>query len=193
VIYRVPEPAVVDSNEMVDLDGVVALQMEYPDGPHDAETLLADPISGDLYIVTKSMTDGVSSVFRSSYPHETVAHRRLQEVARITFPGSRARDIAATGGDVSADGERIIIRTYTRAYAWSGRSGESLAHQLMTVPCPVSTVGYGLPFDQYESVALSADGKTYYTVSERAGQPVYRFSEMTRSIAESPTQPNVTK
>jgi hypothetical protein len=69
----------------------------------------------------------------------------------------------------------------------------SLAQQLMTVPCPVSTVGYGLPFDQYESVALSADGKTYLTVSVRAGQPVFRLRVMTRSIAESPTQPNVTK
>ena len=54
IIYRVPEPATASGSAQV--DGV--FRASYPDGAHDAETLLAAP-DGTLYIVTKGDTGEV--------------------------------------------------------------------------------------------------------------------------------------
>jgi hypothetical protein len=175
VVYRVEEPAVSASPQMRDLEGTKAFELVYPDGPHNAEVLLVDPRSGDLFIVTKDFDSGTSRVYRSSFPHDAGRRRLLEDVGRVQFPGSRARDIAATGGDVSSRGDRILIRTYTRTFVWSRNRDESLAHALMTVPCSTATVGFGLPIDQYESIAFSRDGQSYYTLGEGSGSPLYRF------------------
>jgi hypothetical protein len=176
VIYRVAEPVVTASAQMRDLEGTEAFELVYPDGPHDAEVLLADPRSGDLFIVTKDFDNGISGVYRSPYPQDSSERRLLEDVGRIEFPGSRARDIAATGGDVDAHGDRILIRTYTRAFLWSRGDDETIAHALGVAPCPVATIGFGLPVDQYESIAFSRDARSYFTVSEGARPALYRFA-----------------
>ncbi len=48
--FREPDPA----------DGTATafgVELVYPDGPHDAESLLSDPVSGDLFIVTKEQVN----------------------------------------------------------------------------------------------------------------------------------------
>src|SRR5204863_6202834 len=55
-VYRVAEP-VVDTSvtsppPLQTLTGVAKLTFAYPDGPHDAEALLVDPSSGEMFIVT---------------------------------------------------------------------------------------------------------------------------------------------
>jgi len=185
VVYRVEEPAVSANATLQDLEGTVSFELVYPDGPHDAETLLVDWRSGDLFIVTKDFGAGVSGIYRSAYPHDAESRRTLEAVGRIRFPGTRARDVAATGGDTNADGDRILIRTYTRAYTWSRRDGESLADALLTVPCPVPTVGFGLPVDQYESIAFSHDGGAYYTLSEGSRSSIYRFDARSNANAST--------
>ena len=50
-VYRVAEP-VVDSNESlveVTLSDVDSIKLQYPDGPRDAETLMVDPLTRDIY------------------------------------------------------------------------------------------------------------------------------------------------
>lgn len=52
VVYRVPEPAVSGSGTDT-LTEVDALHLRYPDGAHNAEAMLVDPITGELVIVEK--------------------------------------------------------------------------------------------------------------------------------------------
>ncbi len=47
------EPAWAGNARSGDFDGVEKFTLTYPDGSYDAEALLVDPISGDLFIVTK--------------------------------------------------------------------------------------------------------------------------------------------
>ena len=68
-VYRVAEPTVEgDASTPVTVDGVVAMALTYPDGPHDAETLLVDPATGDILVVTKAAAG--SGVYRAAAPHD---------------------------------------------------------------------------------------------------------------------------
>src|SRR5689334_130260 len=66
-LYRVAEPDVPATGPAVTtaLGGVETLHLTYPDGPHDAETLMVDPPTGDVVIVTKLLTGGTVGVYRA--------------------------------------------------------------------------------------------------------------------------------
>ncbi len=170
-VHRVPEP-------MIDLDGIPAsvtmtdydsFQFVYPDGPHDAETLLVDPATGDVYIVSKE-SDGRSRVFFAACPTDG-ATITLVEVASLQFgtsslPGS----MLATGGDVAPDGRKILIRTYSRAFMFLRPAGGSLADAFGEVPCAVPSPSEA----QGESIAFTGDGLGFHTLSEGLNQTVWR-------------------
>ena len=165
-VYRVAEP-VVDGRD-ASIGGVEVFQLVYPDGPHDCETLMVDPRSGDVFLVVKS-ADGVSPVFRARAPLHEGANA-LEEVARLTFgaeplPGGTL----TTGGDISASGDAVIIRTYGSAYLWRRGPGGSVAEALATPPCrlPLAREPQG------EAIGFAADGRGFFTVSEQAEQPIY--------------------
>src|SRR5436190_2052587 len=54
-VYRVPEPTVSDTQAAasVSLSGAVKFTFAYPDGPRNAESMFVDPLTRDLYIITK--------------------------------------------------------------------------------------------------------------------------------------------
>ncbi|MBW1685940.1 MAG: hypothetical protein JRS35_12865, partial [Deltaproteobacteria bacterium] len=124
-VYRIPEP-VVSGGGAIPLAGGVALEMVYPDGAHNAEVLLSDPRTGDLYIVTKNRANGVSGIYRYPFPHAAGSKVVLERVASHTFRGNTF-ERRATGGDISADGSEVVVRTYTRAYLWARAPGSTVA------------------------------------------------------------------
>jgi len=67
-VYRFPEPAVYSyqaSNPRVDpFVGTQAIELVYSDGSYNAEALMVDPITGDLFIATKNDTG--SRIYRAS-------------------------------------------------------------------------------------------------------------------------------
>ena len=70
-VYRVPEPAVSStvSSGAVSLGGAEKLTFTYPgDAKYDAESLIVDPVTGKLYIVTKELV-GREGVHRAGEPH----------------------------------------------------------------------------------------------------------------------------
>jgi hypothetical protein len=83
VIYRVDEAALASpQGKAVPAEGLRAV---YPDGPHDAETLLADPTSGDLFVITKEES-GPSLVFRLPAAASTEAPTTLELAAQLVLP-----------------------------------------------------------------------------------------------------------
>ncbi len=84
-----------------------ALTFTYPDGAHDAEALMVDPVSGDLVIVTKDWTlTGHSQVFRAPGDLAAGSTTVLEQVARLDLPFGTL----VTGADVSADGRVVALR-----------------------------------------------------------------------------------
>jgi hypothetical protein len=166
-VYRIaePDPGLGDAT----ITDVATLTLAYPDGPHNAETLLSDPRSGDLYVVTKTES-GSSGVFRAAFPHDEGATIELEAVATIALPSGARGSTLATGGDISAAGDLVAIRTYANAWAWRRGSDATIAEAFETEPCPLPTVSE----PQGETLAFGAAG--YYTISEGAARPIWFFA-----------------
>ena len=169
-VYRVPEPLIDLQAAPVDIaiDTFDAFDLTYPDGPHDAETFLVDPVTGDVYIVTKEVS-GISTVFHAEEP----AHGDILAMTAVAtlstgstiLPGSGL----ITGGDVAPDGSAVIIRTYDRALVFRRPRGSPLPASFATEPCRVP-LG---PELQGEAVAFLPDGRGYVTVSEGRQLVIY--------------------
>ncbi|MEM7151639.1 MAG: cellulase family glycosylhydrolase [Myxococcota bacterium] len=173
-VYRVAEPWVDPAGEAVSLElATTRLRLRYPDRAHNAETLLADPESGDLFIVTKEGS-GNSRVFRAPAPHDPAEVITLDHVATLPFasamlPGNRY----ATGGDVSPNGDGVLLTSYDRAFYWPRPLGEPLWRAFDVDPCPVPR-RYE---PQGEAIAFTSGGDGYYTVSEGQYAPLYLQGE----------------
>ena len=164
VVYRVREPRLAGGAPAATAPAE-RLTLRYPDRPRDAEALLVDPSSGAVVIVTKSF-GGVAGVYVVDDPggNTTTTMRRAGRV-------SLGIGEAVTAGAVSADGRTIVLRTYDRAFVWPRRRGESLASALRRRPCAVRADL--LAEGQGEALALSRDGRAFYTVPE-GGRPALR-------------------
>ncbi len=164
VVYRVPESLDAVPARPASVAPAARYALRYPDGGHDAEALLFDRASATIVIVTKSFT-GAGRVYAARRP----SSRRVSTLRR-----TGTVDLGAvTAGDVSADGRTIVLRTYDGAYAWRRRAGESVAAALRRRPCTIKAglLGEG----QGEALALTRDGRAFYTVPEGTEPALRRY------------------
>ena len=166
-VYLVPEPD-PGSGAPKTSASAQRLTLRYSDRPHDAEALLIDPSGGELVVVTKSF-GGDASVYTAGRPR-TATMTKLRRVGRVPVSAGEA----VTAGDVSADGGTIVLRTYDRALVWSRRRGESLSAALRREPCAAGAdlLGEG----QGETLALSPDGRSFFTVPEGVRPALRRYA-----------------
>ncbi len=103
------------------------LTFTYPDGGHDAETFMVDPITGDLFIVTKNWSLlGRSSIYRAPAGLKAGSTTVLQKLGDVKLP----RATLVTGGDVSSDGRVVALRSYTAVRLYQRTAGQSVAAAL---------------------------------------------------------------
>lgn len=166
-IYRVAEPDlnVADLPTSSSLSGVDRINFVYSDGvARDAESLMVDPNTKDLYIVSKR--EAQVGVYRLPYPQDLTATDTAVFQGVIPFTNIVAADI-------SPDGSEILMKDYFNVYHFpltaEGIQGSMLA--------PPSRLIYTAE-PQGEAIAWSADGNTYYTLSEigRSTDPVVLYS-----------------
>jgi hypothetical protein len=161
-VYRVAEPRVGASAT----DPAARLRLRYPDGPHDAEALLVDPIRGDLVIVTKFI--GGARAYRAAARAPSGSY---------TLKAGPSVDLSfVTAGDVSADGRTVVLRSYDRVAVWRRRGRERLATTLARAPCvsPTSLAGEG----QGEAIALDRHGTSFLTVAEGSPAVLRRYAPL---------------
>jgi hypothetical protein len=135
-------------------------RMTYPDGAHDAESLLLAP-DGTPYIVTKEVL-GASGIYRPSAPLVDGAVVAMERVGEVDFtltgteggPVGRAGQLLATGGAVSRDGTLVALRTYTDAYVWP-LSGSDVPAALQQTPLRIPLP----PAPQGETISFGADDR----------------------------------
>ncbi len=171
-VYRMAEPVVpaTPAPNPIQVGGATALEFEYPDGAHDAETLMVDPANGDLYILTKDRSGGVSGLYRAAYPQSASSTTTLDHLGNIVFSGN-VLERPATGGDISPSGDAILVRSYASAHLWPRNPGESIAATMQNTPCSLTLI----PEPQGEAIAFTADGKNFITLSEGTNQPIYEY------------------
>ncbi|MCB9673305.1 MAG: hypothetical protein H6734_27830 [Alphaproteobacteria bacterium] len=171
-LLQVTPPEITTSRVDWPVDAETVLQ--WPDGPHDAETLLADPVSGDVLLVAKDH-DGDTPVIRVGGPLPEVALGI--EVARLTFgEGLLQGNTLTTGGTVAPDGTAVVIRTYLDAFLWPRVPGEPWERTFERDPCRIDLAAE----PQGETVAWSPDG--LYTISEGVRPTIllHRFADGAR-------------
>lgn len=165
-LYRVTEP-LVDLGSGPPVRETLAserMRVEYPDGPHNAEALVASN-DGVLYVLTKednSVTQVFSlGLFRAG---ETVMATRIAQIDLTSQPNG-----LVTGADIHPCAPRLLVRTYAAVYLLTAPAGGSLesafAAPLVRVATPSEPQG--------ETVAWTQDGRAYRTLSEGAMQPMY--------------------
>lgn len=159
-IYRIPETKSI--GESFSSDNLEKITFRYPDGNKDAETLLVDPLTRDLLIVTKELT--TTRIYKLPYPQAT------NTVLQAELVGTIPNIVAATGGDISFDGEEIVIRNYGGIFYWYRKPAESISETLLRAPD--KSLPYRLE-QQGEAICFDTHAKGYYTISERTSeQPV---------------------
>src|SRR3990170_213648 len=99
VIYRFAEPGSTTDT----IRGIEKIRIKYPNGPHDAEAIIVDNSTKDIYIITKS--DDPAQVYKIPYPQSLVSENQAVLVGTLSFTG-------VTGAAISADGKEIIIKSY---------------------------------------------------------------------------------
>lgn len=188
-IYRVAEP-----NPLLPLPGGVITEVEhfdlvYPNGPEDAEAMFVDPVSGDLFIITKSPIGRsriVSAPAASMVNGATITLNDfgVKQIVPVVNPSSTFPGTFVTGADISVDGSLILVRTYQAVMAFSRAAGQSVPEALKGASCNAPQTNE----TQGESVAIAADMSRYLTISEGVAQPINSFS----ISAAAPTPPTTT-
>jgi hypothetical protein len=164
VVHRVTEPDLTATRAEAD-----TFELRYPDGAHDSEALMVDPIADELVVVTK-VAAGNSAVYTTPRSEPGALHM----VTTIELGVGQL----VTGGDISAEGDTIVLRTYTGVFVWARAPGESLAAALLRAPCSAPAA----PEPQGEAIGLSPAGDAYVTASEGAGSPI-------RQVRATPASP----
>ena len=155
-IYRVPEPDVDSNQTPVDttIYGTEIITYKYPDGKRDAETVMVDPLTKDIYVVSKRENN--VRVYLAQYPQSTTDTLILEH--KVTLDSTRI-----TGGDISPSGFEILLKTYYNIFYWQREPGqevwETLENEPLIVPYIWEPQGEAVGWEPKEYGG-------YYTISE---------------------------
>lgn len=147
-IYKFAEPA-------ADADTVYTfkkISFKYPDGAHDAEALLVDPSTRDIYVITKR--DNPSRLYKIQFPYSTTTNIAVM-AGQLSFNG-------VVSAALSPDGKEILVKTYTNLYHYK-TDGKSIEAALQSAPAM-------LPYTaepQGEAVTFAQDNSGFFTLSEK--------------------------
>ena len=144
-----------------DEDGTVdptSYDLTYPDGPHDAETLLVQPVTGQVLIVDKDIIGRM---------YAAPAHLDPDGVNKLTLRGDDLLPIA-TDGAFFPDGKHLILRGYYSAavYRWPSLK------EVGQFDLPAQQQGEGIAVDEQGRVFLSSEGQHSDVLSFRLPKKV---------------------
>ena len=141
-VLRVPEPPVLRSRSVP----ARTFRFTYDDMPHNAETLLADPVRPRLWVVTKQLAHG--GLYALPSPLKA---RGVNIATRLRTEGGLITD-----GAVSPTGDRYVLRDYVDAVVYAGLPP---GREIARIPLPIQVQG--------EAIAWAPDGRSLLIASER--------------------------
>ncbi|MBA2703337.1 MAG: hypothetical protein H0U60_05730 [Blastocatellia bacterium] len=172
IVYRVKEPTIKptdsSSSKLKPLvtDDAEVIRLRYPDGAHDAESLLVHPVTGDLYIVSK-IPFANPTVYKATAPLNTNGPITLKRIAELNVPSLFGGLI--TGGDISPDGLRVALCDYVDGYELVLADARAPFDQIWRQPLKSLDLGKR---KQGESIAYRLDGRALLATSEGVHPPL---------------------
>jgi signal peptidase I len=171
-VYRFAEPTVIDvakssskANPQT-IDEFEIIRFVYPDIDQNAETLMVEPKSGDIYVVTKRVS-GPAGVYRIKPNFGSAETQRAEKVSDLSVPAIPNGFV--TGGDISPDGRRMVICDYAQAYEWTLPDTVTQFDEIWKQEPKQVDLGKR---DVGESVCYSANGTSIFATSEGRNSPV---------------------
>ncbi len=153
-IYRFPEPA-AGTDTVFSHEKII---FKYEDGAHDAEAMLVDPLTKDIYLITKKGT--ASKVYKLAYPQSTTITESAKWVATLSFTGT-------VSAALSANGTEVLVKNYGKIFYWKRAATEPLEKTLQKAPLEL---GYQQE-PQGEAICFKNDGSGFFTLSEKSFAP----------------------
>ncbi|HLL93705.1 MAG TPA: hypothetical protein VK404_01915, partial [Spirosoma sp.] len=127
-VYRFVEPSIAGRSlpytTTLSNSAVKKLDFVYDGGTsgrRNCETLMIDPLTKDLYFITKEdnaenkTATGKAGVYRAAYPQKESGTNTLVRLNSLDI-------LTATGGDISANGQEVLIKNYKTVYYWKKSS-----------------------------------------------------------------------
>lgn len=167
-VYRMKEPNIAAGETSGTVTGE-RFPFQYPDTPQNAEALMVHPTTGDIYVVTKNGTTGLSKVYKFPSPlpaPDTMS--TLIHVADLQMPLGPDGDFrSVTAGTIHPCADRFLLRTYRAVYEYRAPAGAGFEAAFAASPVALTDTAEG----QGESIEYEPDGSGYFTMTERAAAP----------------------
>lgn len=122
-----------------------AYELVYPDRAHDAETLMADPRSGQLFVLSKDVFGG--TLYAAPKELSPDGPNRLTEVG--------GGPSVATDGSFFPDGRHYVVRGYTSATVYTFPGHEAIG----SFRLPDQQQGEGISVGANGAIYLSTEGQ----------------------------------
>jgi hypothetical protein len=164
VVHRFAEPL---PNETV--SEIESFSFEYPnDDPHDAESILIDPISGDLYIITRARPgDTKTKMYRALAPFDAEGKTTLHKVLDAGDTGQLGDTIVSA--DISADGLLVALARREGVPLLYHRRPEGPAFEALKYPgCQLHSFA-----GKHDAIALDLGGVGYFQLPEGIGPHLF--------------------
>ncbi len=169
-VYRITEPNIGGGQVSGDLTAE-KFPFQYPDTPKDAEAIMVHPVSGTIYVITKSGT-GLSKVYKFPTPMPApnvltiltfVSNLQLPLNDDPLTPGNDDPNFSyTTAAAIHPCADRFLLRTYRRVYEFRAPSGSSFEAAFAAAPVVLTDTVEG----QGEAIEYEANGAGYFTMSE---------------------------
>jgi hypothetical protein len=188
-IFRVEEP-VADWSKTSDttLVKVDMIKFQLPDGQRDSESLMIDPLTRDIYIISKR--EEKVNLYRLPYPQSTTKEVTAElAVTKLEFNQFEEKVFSQKDGekltngyhsdyynqivgcDMSKDGSELLIKSYSSVYYWKRKEQEGIAEMITRTPIRLPY----LPEAQGEAITFDVRGAGYFTMNEKLGKNPQRL------------------
>jgi hypothetical protein len=168
-IYRFEEPLLEKGSRKYTIQSFDTITFRLEDKRKDTETLLIDPLTKTLYVISKR--EKPVWLYELANPHSTKDTLVARKVLSLPFT-------QIVGGDVRSDGNQILLKNYEHVYFWRSDTAMAVGDLLRT---PHFEVPYEIE-PQGEALSWTHDGTGFYTISEKnVGKSTYLYYYHDRS------------
>lgn len=180
IIYRFPEPRLphLQGGQQIVSEPSEKIPFRYPSGTFNCEALVINPLSGDIYLITKN--DVSAGVYRFASPAPGGLTQTLVPV-RDLHPGD-----LVTAADVSGDGRRLLLRTYSQVLEYELPGGEAFEDIFLQTPRILPDA----PAEaKSESICYDHEGIDYLTSNEGNPAPIHKaIAKISQPFCEVPPE-----
>jgi hypothetical protein len=165
-IYKFKEPKSVNET----IDSYQKISFRYSDGSRDAETILIDPITNDIFIISKREFN--VQIYHLPFPQNTTGVNILEPILKVPY-------FMITSGGISSDGKEIMLRSYNNYFYWYRKENETVLQTLSRDHDKI------LPFvkeSQEEGFCFDKNNNGFFSVGEKTNEnenKLYYFRKKT--------------